>query len=397
MLYPFTFYPLYLISLLAIYWTAPARYRRYILSAGSLSLITFMSWRATLAFLVLAVAVYLIGQSLMLRNRTGRSRTALLTLGIALPLLYLATFKYLPEYSPPIQTLLSLMASGELLLPLGISYFTFKFVHYVIEARRGTLPPHDWWDFLAYSSLFSIFAAGPIERFTNLQPQLGAPAFDSSEFAYGLQRIFYGTLKKVLLADVLIDALLEHVSVARETPSAAPLRSQVIFIWARWLYLYFDFSGYSDIAIGTSRLFGLRVIENFNWPILRKNVSEFWRSWHISLSSWCRDYIYFPVLGSTRNPKLAVYASMLVLGYWHGANPKWICWGAWHASGLAMWQVWQTFKRTRPTLQRLSRESLTYRIAATALTLNYVVLGSVWSHSESMGQALQFLYYMVVP
>lgn len=397
MLYPLAIYPLFLIALLAIYWTVSARYRRHVLWAGSLLLLTLLSWRATLAFLALTLLVYLIGRSLMRRNQSDRWRTVLLSIGIMLPVLYLCTFKYLPEYSPPIRSLLRMMASGELLLPIGISYFTFKFLHYVIEARRGTLPPHDWWDFLAYASLFSIFSAGPIERFTNLQPQLQTPAFVRDDFAYGLQRIFFGTVKKILIADFVLTALLGHVAIAKESPAAAPLRTQAIYLWCRFLYVYFDFSGYSDLAIGTSRLFGLTIIENFAWPLLAKNMSEFWRRWHISLSSWCRDYIYFPVLGTTRNPKLAVYTSMVILGYWHGANPKWICWGVWHASGLAVWQSWQTFKRTRPALQRLSRESRLYRVAATVITLNFVALGAVWQSSDSVGEALWFLYYMVMP
>jgi alginate O-acetyltransferase complex protein AlgI len=397
MLYPIGLYPLFLVTLLAIYWAAPALTRRHVLWIGSLALLTFLSWRATTAFLLLAGTIYALGRQIGRAGTPNRVRTTRLALGIAIPVLYLCTFKYLPEYSPPIRSLLRLMTSGELLLPLGISYFTFKFLHYIIESRRGTLPAHDWWDFLTYSSLFSIFAAGPIERFTGLQPQLKAPAFDRTEFAYGLQRIFFGTLKKVVLADLVVLALLDQVRVAERSPQTASLLAQTIYLWGRFLYIYFDFSGYSDIAIGTSRLFGLKVIENFEWPILRKNISEFWRAWHISLSSWCRDYVYFPVLGSTRNPKLAVYASMLVLGYWHGANPTWICWGAWHASGLAIWQQWQILKRRRPALQRVSRQNTLYRVTATVLTLNFVALGAVWQSSRSVGEALRYLYYMVTP
>lgn len=396
MLYPFTLYPLFLLSLFAIYWNVPAPYRRHVLCAGSLTLITFLSWRATGAFLILAIFVYYIGRRLE-RQGPGRLRTALMMCGLIVPILYLYTFKYLPEYSPPIRSFLRLFAGAELLLPLGISYFTFKFLHYIIEARRRTLPPHDWWDFLTYSSLFSIFAAGPIERFTSLQPQLGAPTFDRADLTVGLQRIFYGTVKKVLLADFVMVGIVGHVAFAMESPERARFLTQFIYLWSRFLHLYFDFSGYSDLAIGTSRLFGLKIIENFNWPLFRKNISEFWRSWHMSLSGWCRDYVYFPVVGSTRNPKLAAYAAMAVIGYWHGADPKWLCWGAWHGTGLAVWQMWQSFKSRQPVLQRVSRESHLYRIAATVLTLNYVVLGIAWNISDSLPTAVRFYYYMLVP
>lgn len=396
MLYPTAIYPLFLVGLLVAYWRIPARWRRHVLWAGSLALLGFLSWRATAAFLALAGFIYLVGRRLREQPIRRSLRTTLLSIGIAAPVAYLCTFKYLPEYSPPIHAVLQLLASGDLLLPLGISYFTFKFLHYIIEARRGTLPPHDWWDFLTYASLFSIFAAGPIERFHGLQPQLASPRFSSDDFVEGLQRIFFGLVKKILLADLLLVLILDEVEVARESPPTAALHAQFAYLWGRFLYIYFDFSAYSDIAIGTSRLFGLRIMENFDWPLLRKNLSEFWRAWHISLSSWCRDYVYFPVLGSTRNPKVAVYASMLVLGYWHGANPIWICWGAWHASGLAVWQLWQTFKRRHPALQRLARESVAYRIAAAALTLNFVAIGAVWPSSATVREGWQFLYYMVI-
>lgn len=397
MLYPTAIYPVFLVALLAVYWTAPAHWRKHVLSAGSLALLTYLSWQSTAAFLALTAVVYAVGQQLRDRTMAAPRRTRLMAVGVGLPVLYLCTFKYLPEYAPPIAALLDMMAAGELLLPLGISYFCFKFIHYVIEARRGTLPAHDFVDFLAYASLFATFAAGPIERFTRVQPQLGSPRSDAASAAEGVQRIVFGMIKKVLIADLLIVAVLDQVSVAGRNPQQASFAAQAVYLWCRFLYIYFDFSGYSDIAIGTGRLFGLTITENFDWPLARRNLSEFWRSWHMSLSSWCRDYIYFPVLGKTRNPKLAVYASMLVLGYWHGANPVWICWGAWHASGLAVWQMWQTAKRQRPQLMQWSRESRVYRVAASALTLNFVALGAVWQSSGSVRQALRFLYYMVMP
>ena len=284
----------------------------------------------------------------------------------------------------------SLRADQALLLPLGISYFTFRFISYVIEARRGTLPPHRFVDFLCFVTLFSTFPAGPIDRFGRLQPQLEPSAWQASDLASGLERVLFGVAKKVILADFLMVSLQTRFGLLPDDISLASWHAQVGYLWCRFLYLYFDFSGYSDIAVGTSRLFGLRVMENFNWPLTRGNIRDFWRSWHISLSSWCRDYIYFPVFGLTRNPQLAVYASMLVLGYWHGAHPKWLLWGAWHATGLAVWQWWQTFKRRYPRLMRVSQTSRVYRLVAIAVTLNFVVIGGVWTTFDSLLQSLQY-------
>ena len=287
-------------------------------------------------------------------------------------------------------------ADETLLLPLGISYYTFRFISYLIETRRGTLPPHSAVDFLCYVSLFTTFPAGPIDRFGRIQPQLRAPSFDLSYLPSGLERILFGTAKKIILADLVVLGLQERFAQLPDDPSLAAWHVQYLYLWCRFLYLYFDFSGYSDIAIGTSGLFGVKVMENFDWPLTRRNISEFWRSWHISLSSWCRDYIYFPVFGLTRNPKLGVYASMLVLGYWHGAHPKWLLWGAWHASGLAVWQWWQVVKRKHPVLLRQS-QTAAYRWAALVLTLNFVALGSVWIAFDSPLTSLKYLYYLIVP
>lgn len=399
MLYDSIAYPLLLVAALAIYWlVAPARYRRHVLLVASLTWLFFLTWRSTLAFVALACWVYACGRALARPDISRARRTAYLTAGLAPAIAQLATFKYLPEYSPPIRQMLeSLRADQTILLPLGISYYTFRFISYLIEARRRTLPSHDLVDFLCYVSLFTTFPAGPIDRMGRLQPQLTRPGFNPTDLSAGMERVLFGAAKKVLLADLVVLGLQDRFARLPADPSMASWHVQYAYLWCRWLYLYFDFSGYSDMAIGTSRLFGLRVMENFDWPLRRGNISEFWRSWHMSLSSWCRDYIYFPVFGLTRNPKVAVYASMLVLGYWHGANPKWLLWGAWHATGLAIWQWWQVVKRRNPALMRISKSSRAYRLAATGLTLNFVAIGAVWTIFDSPRMSLRYLYYLLVP
>lgn len=399
MLYDSVIYPAFLVATLGAYWLVrnPDN-RKHVLVAASLIWLAYLNWRGTLAFFTLSTLVYAGAQSILRQQVLGRTRTIVLGLTLALPIGYLATFKYLPEYFVPIRQMLeSLRADETLLLPLGISYFTFRFISYIIEARRRALPPHDFADFLCYVTLFSTFPAGPIDRFAQVQPQLAPAAWRSSHMTEGLQRILLGAAKKVIVADFLILSLESRFGRLPVDISLASWHAQVGYLWTRFLYLYFDFSGYSDIAIGTSRLFGIRVMENFNWPIARDNISDFWRSWHMSLSSWCRDYIYFPVFGLTRNPRLAVYASMLVLGYWHGAHPKWLIWGAWHATGLAGWQWWQTYKRRYPSLMRVSQTSRLYRLAAIGVTLNFVVIGGVWVTFDSPLHSLRYVYYLVVP
>lgn len=394
MLFATAVYPFFLVLALAAYWLSPVAWRRHVLAAASLALLFYLTWRGTLVFVVLSVYVYALARRVRSGTLEPRTRTLHLAAALLVPLVYLAVFKYLPDYSPPIRQALEAITSGTLLLPLGISFFTFKFVHYVIESRRRTLPAHDFVDFLCYMAMFPTFAAGPIERFGNIGPQLRAPSMDSARLALGLERILSGMIKKVILSDLVFGSLLNAIGDVDANPAVHSAAILYGSLWCRLLLSYFDFSGYSDIAIGTAHLFGLTVIENFNWPLTRPNLSDFWRSWHISLSSWCRDYIYFPVFGLTRSPKIAVYASMVVLGYWHGANPKWICWGAWHASGLAVWQLWQVQRRRWPALMRWSQRSRGYRFAAWAITINFVALGTVWPSQADPIAAVKYLYHL---
>jgi alginate O-acetyltransferase complex protein AlgI len=399
MLYDSIVYPVFLLAALTGYWAVRSPgHRKHVLAAASLLWLAYLNWRGAATFLALSLFVYAGARSIIRQQVDGRLRTVVLGVTLALPIGYLATFKYLPEYFVPIRQMLeSLRADQTLLLPLGISYFTFRFISYIIEARRGTLPPHGFVDFLCYVALFSTFPAGPIDRFGRIQPQLETSTWRFDDLTAGLERVLLGTVKKVILADFLMLSLETRFGRLPADISLASWHVQVGFLWTRFLYLYFDFSGYSDIAIGTSRLFGIRVMENFNWPIARDNISEFWRSWHMSLSSWCRDYIYFPVFGLTRNPRIGVYASMLVLGYWHGAHPKWLLWGAWHATGIAAWQWWQTFKKQYPSLMRVTQTSRIYRLAAVGVTLNFVVIGGVWTAFDSPLQSIRYIYYLVMP
>ena len=142
------------------------------------------------------------------------------------------------------------------------------------------------------------------------------------------------------------------------------------FLVCSFLYAYLDFSAYSDLAIGTARLFGFRICENFNYPILKPNLSEFWKSWHMSLSAWCRDYVYLPVLAKTRMPRLALYASMMTIGAWHYVNFNWLVWGALHATGLVVLLYWQQYRKRK--LKFLKRYDWSMRGAGNVLTVAYV-------------------------
>ncbi|MDB5321399.1 MAG: hypothetical protein JWN40_3030 [Phycisphaerales bacterium] len=257
-------------------------------------------------------------------------------------LAYLALFKYiLPEFTPT-----NRLGTQDYLIPLGISYFTFKFIHYSIETARGNIRQHSLGTFLCYVFLFPTFGAGPIERFDHFIARR-AGQWRSEMAIQGLTRIIHGLIKKFVFAEMLF-------ADAFRTPifgfGARPLSAfSTTGLWgvaiASYLYVYLEFSGYCDVAIGASRLFGLEIMENFNFPFLAPNLGEFWKRWHMTLTGWCQSYVYMPVLGLWRHPMLATYAAFVAIGLWHSASPPWIAWGLYHATGIFIYQAWVKTKR----------------------------------------------------
>lgn len=258
-------------------------------------------------------------------------------------ILQLAYFKYLP----PLLSLFSEGPARAVVVPLGISFITFRLIHYVIETRRGTLAHHGLWDYLSWATLFTIWTAGPIERFDHFLSQRRAN-LTQAMVAEGLTRIILGLGKKFVLGLQLVPLAFGEVSTPDGFLAALPHLST----FEAWRYLivsfflfYLDFSAYSDIAIGSSRLLGLGIMENFNWPILAPNPGVYWKRWHMTLSGWCQSYVYMPVIGLTRNPYHAVFASFACIGLWHAGSWTWLAWGLYHAVAVTLYQTWARFRR----------------------------------------------------
>ena len=226
-------------------------------------------------------------------------------------------------------------------LPLGISFFTFEFIHYAVDRRAGKTEAGSFIEYLAFILFFPTMVAGPIKRFQDFLPTLRQPSTDwAGDFERGLTRILCGLVKKFAIADVLT-SLTVHLNAA----DIMAAQRWVLPVWliAYALQIYFDFSSYSDIAIGSARLFGLKVKENFDWPYLRTNITQFWRHWHMSLTKWLTDYVFIP-LGGSRTSQPRVYANvimtMFISGLWHGAGVNFILWGLWHGCALAVHRWW---------------------------------------------------------
>lgn len=256
-------------------------------------------------------------------------------LNIVLNLCILALFKYYDFFVTEFAHLFHISTEGLLLkviLPVGISFYTFQALSYSIDVYRGKIAPtKDIVAFFAFISFFPQLVAGPIERATNLLPQF----LKKREFRYdnavdGMRQILWGLFKKIVVADNCAVYVDQVFSTYAEQSGSTLLMAAIFFTFQ----IYGDFSGYSDIAIGTAKLFGIKLMRNFNVPYFSRDIAEFWRRWHISLTTWFRDYVYIP-LGGSRVSKWKVirntFIIFLVSGFWHGANWTFIAWGAYHA------------------------------------------------------------------
>jgi D-alanyl-lipoteichoic acid acyltransferase DltB (MBOAT superfamily) len=280
-------------------------------------------------------------------------------------------------------------------LPVGISFYTFQALSYTIDVyKRKIEPTHDIIAFFAFISFFPQLVAGPIERATNLLPQFyRSRTFDYDKAVDGCRQMLWGFFKKMVVADNCAAAVnLIWGNYENETGFNL-LMGAVLFTFQ----IYGDFSGYSDIAIGTARLFGFNLMRNFHFPYFSRDIAEFWRRWHISLTTWFRDYIYIP-LGGSRCAKWKVMRNTLIIflvsGFWHGANWTFIVWGAYHA---ILFFPLMLFGLNRKYTDEVAAGKLlpsVKELLQMLLTFALVVIGWVIFRAETIGQAWDYLCRM---
>jgi D-alanyl-lipoteichoic acid acyltransferase DltB (MBOAT superfamily) len=289
-------------------------------------------WRFVFLLMLSTIIDYSFG--LLIYNAESRKKLYL-WLSIFNNLAVLFFFKYFNFFADSTQAALSFFGITmnpvfiNIVLPVGISFYTFHGMSYVIDIYRGNAKPiHNFVDYSLFVSFFPLLVAGPIERATHLLPQITADRkFNYTQSVDGLRLILWGLFKKVVIADncaVFVNQIFENTA----TASKVELALGAIFFAFQ---IYGDFSGYSDIAIGTAKLFGIELLVNFRTPYFSRDIAEFWRRWHISLTTWFRDYIYIPLGGSRVSPMKAIRNTMIVFlisGFWHGANWTFIVWGA---------------------------------------------------------------------
>jgi alginate O-acetyltransferase complex protein AlgI len=286
-------------------------------------------------------------------SRLYRRGSRFCLIGVAQAVLVLVAFKYVGFLTEIVSELgvgfgANIPAPPKLLLPLGISFFTFEFVHFAVDVHRGRLDRVPFANYAAFLFFFPTMVAGPIKRYQDFGPQLPIACATPALVTRGITRILTGLAKKHVIADSLTLVSDRLVSGDIASPSLA---ESAVGILAYGMKIYFDFSGYSDIAIGSGYLFGLHIPENFQWPYLSRNISEFWRRWHISLGRWIFDYVYAPLGGSRGGPVrtgVNLLVTFAVSGLWHGAAYNFVLWGLWHGVMMVAHRAWQALPR-RPT------------------------------------------------
>lgn len=310
--------------------------------------------------------------------RLGVAALLLVLLGLKWSRLQRATYAALHV---PDKYLLSLGAW------LGASYVLFRLIHVLVEARRPGFPEMRFSELLLYVLFPSTLVAGPIDRFPSFRRNEDYRKPNFGELAEGGRRVLVGIFKKFAVADFLGGLPLDLPHAGLSTPR------MWISLYLFGFQLFFDFAGYSDIAIGTAKLVGFSIPENFEFPYLQRNLTRFWQSWHITLSSWMRDYVFFPLGRALRRrspgfPEAAAVfvcqaVTMVAIGLWHGLDAAFAAWGLWHGIGLFAHWKWTRFRRGAPAVAR----SLPGRAASVALTFQYVMLGWVFFYGTSLRES----------
>ncbi len=371
---PFLFY--FLPCVLLAYAITPKKFKNFTLLICSL---IFYAWgEPRLVFLMMFTVFcgYVLG---LLTEKYPRYKKIFLTIALAVGLGLLGYFKYADFFIQNINAATNLsIPLLKVALPIGISFYTFQLISYNIDVYRGSVPAQkNFVDLAAYISLFPQLIAGPIVRYSDVAWQLQERTHSVEKTAIGVRRFIIGLSKKILIANVLGE-ICETFKVSND--------KSVAFFWlyaiAFCLHVYFDFSGYSDMAIGLGKMFGFDFLENFNYPYISKSITEFWRRWHMSLGSWFRDYVYIP-LGGSRVGKLRLLFNIFVVwmltGFWHGADWNFILWGLYFALLLVFEKVF--------LLKWLKNSRVISRIYVLVL----VVISFVIFNASSLKEAFQYI------
>ena len=396
-------YAVFLALVFVVSWLVSARARLWFLLAASYFF--YAQWDPRFLALIFAssTADWLLGNAIGAAT-DERRRKRLLVLTVVMNLGVLGLFKYFDFGVAQLSALLQQLGlhppeiALRLTLPIGISFFTFESMSYVIDVYRRELPPHEsYLEYLAFVAFFPHLVAGPIVRPRDLLPQLrDAPRFDAGLASRALLMITLGLVKKLAIGDYLGLNLVDRVF---DSPLSYSALECYVALVAYAVQIYCDFSGYTDIAIGSAALLGVRFPRNFDSPYQAHDIVDFWRRWHISLSTWLRDYLYIP-LGGNRRGRVRTYVNLLLTmllgGLWHGANLTFVVWGGLHGLLLAGTRAFQELAGRgasgRPRLGgSAGGRSALVRVGSVFLTFHAVTFCWLFFRAKTLGDALTIL------
>ena len=406
-----TFWIFFLIAAV-VYYLFPRKIRWTVLLAASLYF--YGSWKIGFLILLLGQIVWIYVLVRWMENLPrGGLRRLIAWIAAVGPLLTLIVFKYARMITESLAEVFKALGSGsapgvwKLVVPVGISFYTFKVISYVIEVYRGRIPAEKNPGLLAlYVSFFPQILAGPIDRPNRLLPQLRAPRnLNADDIVFGVRRIAWGIFKKLVVAD----RLAYYVGFVFDSPAHQGLN----LIFAAYLYaiqIYCDFSGYSDIAIGLAKILGIDSAENFDRPYLSRSMSQFWAKWHITLSSWLRDYLFLPIsYGLMRRMKgdkfwgirvetwgysVGIMITMTLCGLWHGAAWTFVVWGALHGFYLVVSVVTRKLRKRLVRATGLKKRSRLHEVLAVIVTFNLVSFAWIFFRAASLQKAVHYISYL---
>ena len=386
-----------------LYWHVfkPLRWQNFFVVVASYVFYGWWNWRFLLLILFTSLCSFASGILLQRFDESKKWRKVISGTNIAINIAILGVVKYYDFFASQLVEAFSglgiqlNLTSLNIILPVGISFYTFQALSYTVDIYRRKLEPtRDVIAFLAFISFFPQLVAGPIERATNLLPQFLKPRkFDYALAVDGMRQILWGLFKKMVVADTCATACNE-IFADYATKSGGELIVGALFFTFQ---IYGDFSGYSDIAIGTAKLFGVRLMRNFNVPYFSRDIAEFWRRWHISLNTWFVDYVYIP-LGGSRNGKWKTVRNTLIIfglsGLWHGANWTYIVWGFYHAFLFIPLFLFGLNHKRKDVVAAQSWHPSWKEALQMLTTFCFVVIGWLIFGAENIGQAWGYISRM---
>ena len=398
MLFSTAAFAVFMAIVFTVYWLAPHKYRWIIILAANVWFYTCYDVKYLAAILITMIASFICA-ILMDKKQGAKKNKVIMLTGVITSLSLLLVFKYLNFALYTVSKILNRISipmqetTLKLIMPVGISFYTFMAVGYIIDVYKGkTEPVRHFGKYAIFLSFFPNISSGPIERAGHFIPQIDKEkSFDYDSVVYGARLLMLGMIKKVVIADLMVkyvDAVFNKV----------PEHSGICFAWATLLYtfeIYCDFSGYSDMAIGVARMLGFELMGNFRQPYLASSIKEFWGRWHISLSTWFRDYVYIP-LGGNRCKKsrrdINLLITFLLSGLWHGASWTFVLWGGIHgAAQIIENRIKEAIGLTRDREKNLSRP---VKLLLTILTFLIVSYAWMFFRANSISEALYIVRNM---